>query len=361
MCISPILIKNPNKGKFVSDYLRTHTDCVSDFIYVPCGYCRECIAVKQMYFVQRARMEALNSFLFFSTLTYDNAHLPKVCTSTCFEIPYVELSHLQNLFKRLRSNNSFGRPFRYFAVSERGSENSRPHVHILWFLPKFDNEDFSDGLSLNRLLYDSIRKYWSINVGSDKCPIYEPLFTFKQRFYRGKLFSNYDTHYVVPSLTSSGYNSVAFYCCKYLFKVSPKEQRLQQALHLNLSPDEYEFIWSMVRSQAYCSKSFGLGSEYSNNLSIVQYLRSCIARSDRSLGYPQFFNPDSSQVFPLAPFYRSKGFICPASIMDTFTRDSLYADFTKNTTEVSTAVSELERVSSLVEKDLSININFLFD
>lgn len=111
----------------MSKHFKDTHDCSSEYIYVPCGYCKECIAVKQMYYVQRVRMEALHSFLYFTTLTYDNQHLPRIRVSSGYDIPYASIHHLQLLMKRLRNNNSFGRPFRYFAVRERGSERGRPH------------------------------------------------------------------------------------------------------------------------------------------------------------------------------------------------------------------------------------------
>lgn len=362
MCISPIKIRNPNRGRFVSDLLRKTTDCDSAYIKVPCGHCKQCIAVKQMYFVQRAMMENLNSFMFFSTLTYDNEHLPYLDTSTGFRYRYADFHHLQLMFKRIRAGNLFGRSFRYFAVSELGSENGRPHFHICWWLPKYDGEDLSDGYSLNKRIYDVVKNEWSINVGSDTKPVYEPLFTFHSKFYRGKLFSNYDTHFVVPSLTSSGMSSVCFYACKYLFKYSDKEEKRQQALRLNLDEDEYQVTYDLIRSRSFMSRSFGFGSSH-NRTAIVDYIKNCVSRSDRSLHYPQFFNPDTGQAFPLAPFYKNNSDLFPFWVASEFDRPSseVYNDDNKDLTECLIAESEYNRISNLVDKDLSIQFNFLFD
>lgn len=360
MCISPVRIRNPNLGRFVSSYLRRRVDCESSFINVPCGYCKQCIAVKQMYFVQRAIMEAQDSFLYFSTLTYDSSHLPVLSCSTGYSIPFADIHHLQLLFKRIRNHNLFGRPFRYFAVSERGSERGRPHFHILWFLPRYAGETFSDGLSLNSEIYDVVKSNWSVNRGSKRSPVYEPLFTYHQKFYRGKLFSNYDTHFVVPTLTSSGNSSVAFYACKYLFKNSPKEERLRSAFKLNMDKDEYLQSWDLVRSRSISSCSFGLGGSH-NRDTIKAYIKNCISLSDRSLHYPQFFNPDTNQVFPLSPFYRSRGDLFPSSIADEFLSDSPIIDDSKDFTECLIAENEFERISNIVDKDLSIQFNFLFE
>lgn len=234
------------------------------------------------------------------------------------------------------------------------------NFHVLWFLPKYEGETFSDGLSLNSKLYDVIKKNWSINVGSKRSPVYEPLFTYHQKFYRGKLFSNYDTHFVVPNLTSSGNSSVAFYACKYLFKSSPKEERLRSAFKLNMDSDEYLTSWDLVRSRSIMSTSFGLGGSHNREL-IKSYIKRCVSFSDRSLHYPQFFNPDTNQVFPLARFYKSNAELFPVSVANEFLADSVYTENTNSLTECLVAEQEFKRISNIVDKDLSIQFNFLFE
>lgn len=361
MCVSPIIIPNPNYGKHGG--LMYLYDTTSKTIRVGCGYCKQCIAAKQVQLIQRVQMEALDSHLFFTTLTYNNDFLPSIETSTGFNISYANIAHLQLLFKRLRNNNCFGRPFRYLAVSERGKENSRPHFHILWFLPRYDGETFSDGVSLNRLLYYSILDNWCLNFGSKRSPDYKPLCTFKQKYFRGKLMSNYDTHFVVPSLTSDGISSVAFYVSKYLLKSSGKEKRLQQALHLNLPSDEYDYIWNVVKSRCVRSEHFGLNlTDYSQSLHIVDYLRSCVRRSDRSLGYACYFVPDSSRTFPLAHYYKRFGFIYSLKDHMNFVMDKdPFVSFDGTYTDYIRDCESLERSINMVDNDLSLEFNFLFD
>lgn len=125
MCLSPNKIPNPYRG--YRGRLAFMHDTESQFIYVPCGVCRECIALKQMYLVQRVQMEAFDCFLFFSTLTYNDEFLPHFTCANGVRIPFADVVHLQTMFKRLRKHDSFGRPFRYLAVSERGSGKGRPH------------------------------------------------------------------------------------------------------------------------------------------------------------------------------------------------------------------------------------------
>lgn len=305
MCLSPNSIPNPNYGlkPAVGDF-NSLKDCTSKYIRVPCGYCSECIKTKQMYLVQRVQMESFDKYIFFATLTYDNKHLPSVDTSTGYNIKYADWHHLQNCFKRLRK--SFSRPFKYIAVSERGSERGRPHFHILFFVPKCKDDPVSKPYSLEFELYDKLMFNWSINVGSKWHPKYESLFTFQSKVIHGRLFKNFDCHYVTPSVDCDANSSVSFYVTKYLLKISDKESRLQQALRLNLSQDEYEDIWKIVKSRIITSKDFGLSVDSDRNPSenVIKYLRNCIDNSD---DFPKFYNPINGQSFPLARYYRGKG------------------------------------------------------
>lgn len=131
MCLSPVSIENPNYGR--KDSFAQYKDVVSRRIYVPCGHCAECIASRQLQFVQRLQMEEIANHLFFCTLTYNNDMLPVVGTSTGYNIRFADVSDVQKMFKRLRKRNAFGRPFRYFGVSELGSRRGRPHPFSYYF------------------------------------------------------------------------------------------------------------------------------------------------------------------------------------------------------------------------------------
>ena len=366
MCLTPILIKNPHLGHDKSNIYKSQAwkyDCTSQYIYVPCGHCKQCIAVKQMYFAQRVQMEARNSFLYFSTLTYDNEHLPKVTTSTGYDIPFSDYRHFNLFIKRLRNHNSFGRPFRFLACSERGSEKGRPHFHCLWFFPKYENEDYNDGLSLQKKYFDVIKDAWCVNLGSHTKPIYEPLFTYKTKFYRGKLYSNYDTHFVRPSLTSEGVSSVAFYVCKYLLKSSDKERRLQQALRLNLDESEYEAVWNLVKSRSFRSSYFGYGFGQRDYYDVCDYLHKCVLRSDVKLGYPCYFNPDSGVSFPLAPYYKTNPLIFDEFDSISFKMESpVIYDADIDYQLIKESARKFENIQLLVDsKDMQLDFNFLFD
>lgn len=317
MCLHPIQIKNPNQGlKVPAGDPRAFSDLTSAYINVPCGHCPQCIAVKQMYYVQRVQMESFTHHLFFATLTYNEESLPRMSVSTGYDIPYADVRDVQNMMKRLRASDAFGRPFSYFAVSERGSVYGRPHFHILFGIQKQQDDTFLDILNLEHIMFRAVLSEWKRNVAppvltkkgtyrqNSRSPVYRPLCDFHRKFVRGKLSATYDLHYITPSDFDSGLASVAFYVLKYMLKPSRKETRLQQALHLNLPEDEYESVWPIIRSKNF--KSLGYGS----SLFALQHVKDSVRKgieSGLNYPYPVFFNPESGQSFPLAPFYRKNG------------------------------------------------------
>lgn len=306
LCLHPDSIPNPNFGikPKVGDF-NSLKDCSSRYIRVPCGWCSECVKLKQLYLIQRCQMESMDKYMFFCTLTYDDEHLPSLVTSTGYELHFVDWKHVQNMLKRVRK--SIDRPLKYLAVTERGSKRGRPHVHILFFLSKLNSDTAFTPYSLEHTMFTLVRENWSVNVGSNRHPKYESLFTYKEIWIHGAKKTNYDLHYVVPSYNGEESSSnVSFYVTKYMLKPSNKERRLQQALHLNLSDVEYHDVWNLVKSRCICSKGFGLCLDSEGNISdlVLTHLRKGIEVSE---DFPKFFNPSTGQSFPLSKYYRSKG------------------------------------------------------
>lgn len=191
--------------------------------------------------------------------------------------PYADIHHIQLLLKNLRDNNPCdGRNLRYVAVSELGKTNGRPHFHILFLVEKRPDDEailpavYLKGLparkgvkpevytKLESALYHAVFKYWAINVGTRKNPVYEPLFKYRKRYYGGKVYTNFDLHYVNPDLTTEGVSNVAYYVTKYIMKGSEKEARRQQFLRLNLSEEDYNLAWKTIRCRCLMSKGLGL-------------------------------------------------------------------------------------------------------
>lgn len=301
MCLQPYAKKNPNYGlsKVGLNYLK---DCENQYISIPCGHCPECIANKQMQIIQRCELEARNSYVYFGTLTYDNAHLPSVTTSSGFDIRFADYHDIQNMFKHLRT--ALDRPFRYLAVSELGTRRGRPHFHFLLFLPKSDNDTPLTSLKYERFLFDWCKSHFARNIGTRKNPVYEPLFTYVRKFVYGKLRTNYDLHFVT-SRNSKSSEEVAWYCVKYMFKPSDRSTRLQQALKLNLDEDEYSAVWNLVRPRYVTSRFFGLQSrrvgvrDYVHNKDIISKLRHDIVTTPSESPFP-YYRRDDGSTWPLA-------------------------------------------------------------
>lgn len=328
MCKKPIYIPNKNVGsKLPYSYLK---DTEHDYLAVPCGHCEECIAIMQMYLVQRMQMESKLNHMFMCTLTYKDSMIPKLPLGD-YDIRYASVADFQRYVKRLRKDNVFPRPFRYLAVSERGSLHSRPHFHIIWLLPKYDFDTYSDCLDLQEQLYPICFNYWSRNYGSKRVPIYKSLSDLVVSRQAGRIRSTYDLHYVNPPKTLHGISDVAFYVTKYVLKRSPEsnEEKLRSALKLNY-PDCFPFFWKIVRSRLFLSRDFG---GYKQPL-VRDYIRKCIDDSDKRLGYPQYFD-ENGNSFPLSPFYWKQptrilsrsSFGDPLEVLDPIYTDSDAHDF----------------------------------
>lgn len=147
-------------------------------------------------------------------------------------------------------------------------------------------------------LYQLFFHEWKRNYGSNRVPIWKPLFTFAQKWRHGKLYRNYDLHYVVPYSSEHGSDDVAFYCSKYLLKPVERENRLRFALKSNLSVEDFKATWQIVRSRFFCSKGFGAASDFEKD-----FISLCIDNSCRDSDGLKYYASDGSTQ-PLARYYR---------------------------------------------------------
>lgn len=299
MCISPVKVPNPvYHARYVSDFYRKTHDTQSLYIQVPCRQCDECISSMQSNIVTRCKIEGLDNHIFYATLTYDQKHLPHFLTSSGYNIPYADINHLQTVFKYLRKHNLFDRPFRYFGVSERGSQRGRPHFHVMFFLPKLKSDNRFVIDTLENKLYWSLRNNWRINIGSCFKPVWEPLFTYAEKYVSGILYRNYDLHYVDPNTTTDGSADVAFYISKYMLKPNDKERKLYHAFRLNLEESEFIRSWNIVRSKSFASVNLGFNTD----------IEKCKVLSDIESSYrnpegPVIYDPHSGKPIPLPCYY----------------------------------------------------------
>lgn len=198
------------------------------------------------------------------------------------EMPFADIHHIQLMMKNLRDNNPCdGRELRYLAVSELGKANGRPHFHVLFLVEKRDSDyEWFNGVhrvkpsvsyNLERSLWKAVFKYWSINVGTRKNPVYEPLFTYRKRFLGSRVYTNFDLHYVDPRKTTSGTANVAYYVTKYIMKGSDRERRRQQFLRLNLTDIQYQAAWNTIKCRVLMSKGLGLDGRFYTTEKVVHY------------------------------------------------------------------------------------------
>lgn len=298
MCISPIKIRNPNYG-CTAPLVQKTTDTVSRYIKVPCNSCCECLAKRQAQFVQRCRLESLTHHLFFATLTYQDQYLPYIDTSTGYRIKYADIHDVQCAIKRIRKANSFGRPFMYFAVSERGGERGRPHFHILFFIDKEPKDDFFTCMALERKCSKVLFKEWRRNIGTTFRPVWVPLSKYVTKYQFGRITSTYDFHFVNPSTTIEGVSNVAYYVSKYMLKPSDRERKLHSALRFNLDPDEYDSVWNLVKSKCFKSLNFGCSSSVQ-----VANVKAAISQTRSSSDGFRIVNPINGFPEPLSKYYR---------------------------------------------------------
>lgn len=300
MCLSPVMIDNPNRHYTKNPY-SIYYDTSSQKMAVPCGRCPVCIALRQNYLVQRVQMECIDNLLFFGTLTYNQETLPSV-TVNGYDIKYADIRHFQDMMRYVRKHTNLH--FRYMAVSEFGGRRHRPHFHFLLFLPKstlnkpYNQIDLVDLKSLQLYLHDIFLKYWRHNVGSRKFPIWVQNCTYTTRGVK----RNYDLDFV--DTVTSNPDDVTFYVSKYVCKFDKYVDNLKSALFFNLPEAEFKETWNLVKPRFLYSKGFG--NPHSKN--VEKYIKDCVQRGidNTDFPYPCYYSPTTGASFPLSPYYRKR-------------------------------------------------------
>lgn len=316
MCISPILIKNPNYGHTVKNsydvdcYMKNTT---TQYIEIACGHCPECMILKQTYIRQRSTLMSRTHDIYFATLTYSPDMLPTMEVNG-FKHAYADIRDFQNMVKYMRKIDFFGSPFKYIAVTEYGGKKHRPHFHVLFFVKKSDKkEDEFDIWNKTQFYYWALLKLWRRNVSTDinttagakkrvrvntRNAVYKPLCRYVKDC-RGR--STYDFHQVIPRRTKNGVADVCTYVTKYVLKFDKWIVRKQQALHQNLESDEYKRVWNIIKPRILISKHFGDNDEFTDI--VRRGIEYSISIGDKCF---RFIDPTNGKVMPLAPYLRRK-------------------------------------------------------
>lgn len=358
MCDSPNLIKNPFYGleKVGINFLR---DTTSAYIPVPCGHCATCIALRQSYFVQRCQCEQFDNYLFMGTLTYQQSMIP-IIEVNGRKLKYPDWSHVQKMIKRIRQNYDL-LSFRVYFVSEYGSEKHRPHFHFILSYPKTEKDERLqryEAMNLEKKFFDLFLKEWRVNVGSRRNPLYKPLCRYVVKNGR----STYDLHYIDPSLTDAGEADVSFYVTKYILKSDKWLDRLKSALKLNLSPDEFEKVWKLLKPKCCPSKCWGNPDSENTKRHIRKGIE--LAKESQS-EFPFFINPVSGQTFPLSPFYQKRFYTLQDKFHFFYNSDSSYVDGThdseiRNMTQVNLKENRLQIIRDKLDYD-SNSYDYIYD
>ena len=347
MCLCPVIIPNPYLGgRYVrtgrsveraSDRLRS----ASSTIEVPCGKCSECLSRRYTDLLQRVYVESLTSYVFMVSLTYAPRCVPTLnlstiisssrrspghrpcCLSSILPIYYADYSHIQSLMKRLRNDLLFSdREFRYFAVSEYGSERMRPHFHLLFFVSRLDGDDPLYGSVLEKSLIPLFKTYFSRNVGTRKSPVYEPYFDDVSRIIDGKEHSTFDLHLVRPRDAKGEFidgdaSSSSATVCSYLLSYVNKTSRFESYVYSNykrlrnrLDPDVADRFRSILQCRCKYSHHLGFGFDTSTGKRVVPVLpdvqRLTLAAATRFefiLSLPDSFDTFVSEYPDLAAEY----------------------------------------------------------
>lgn len=276
MCLSPNKLPNPwfcpfplgHKLRF--DFEKRFPlwflhDTTSAYMIIPCGRCSECLQFKQMEYIQRTYELSKFCHVLYGTLTYADWAIPTLDVNG-FKIKFAFKDDFQNFIKRLRKYKVIPQ-FRYLAVSEFGSQSNkhkyktgyhyRPHFHFLFFIPKDNSDKFGlKGFEYAQKVLSFIPSKigWCRNISDNFNPLYVP----NSRFIRYQNSYTYDCQYV------QDIKRVSFYVTKYILKYSEYVNRLQSALRLNTSEEEYYKIWSIVRPKLFTSNGLGY-IEYKNS------------------------------------------------------------------------------------------------
>lgn len=329
MCLTPLILRNPYSQKsrvFSSDpsqswsneqFAKTHyKDYIHKYMYVPCGKCPACVANKESAIIQRVEMHCQFHHAFMVTLTYNQEMLPHLITSTGRDIVYASYKDVQDMFRRIRTQNLFERPFSYMVVSELGSKKGRPHFHMIFFCRKYDTDNYNTIKSLENQLWHLFFEQWKRRVGgSDKFPVFAPLYTYKVKYKNGKRISNFDCHYIDDNTAkNNGKSDVVFYVLKYLYKRSDREIWLRGRLFDELTYDEFCDTWKLVRTSWRASKGIGLPvindksddfdltyREFVDN-KIKSFIK--LSRLDQSCKYPLFYS-SYGKTYPLSKIYKN--------------------------------------------------------
>lgn len=298
MCTKPIRIRVDKQTRYASEFgniveLPAFLSPQEPYIEVGCGKCAECRGKYFNSLLQRSLVENLSSYMYFVTLTYNNEHIPSLKLPTGEVIYYSNYEHIKSMFKRFRHSKHLDRDFRYICVNEYGDTNHRPHFHLLIFVAKKLSDDKYTPYTIEKILFDNLRVYYSENIGTRKNPKYVPLFTYKRRVTQHGIKTNYFVKYVHPedntpqldNPLNETYVKTIRYIIGYVNQGSSFDSKVRTFLDKQTDPILTKKLTNILRSKVYTSKGFGCG--YNNGIA-VYYDKISVRASLDTLNFSQF-------------------------------------------------------------------------
>ena len=296
MCLKPITIRNPTKLLYKQGGQK--------LIYkVPCGQCAECVSQKRNEWLFRSYQQAKNTlqnggYLYFDTLTYDNANLPHISDYIdCEEYNIRDFStfnheHFKLFLKRLRRKLEYhynNNEFKYFLTSEYGTDDRfthRPHYHIIFYVTN----------GIHPLTFSKyVSQCWTYGR-TDGLPYKTPRYVAEHIYGYNVGFGDNGT---IPATLA-----VSKYVSKYITKHSKFVKELEKRMYkLKCKIEDDEKLKELKRSIDMFhrqSQEFGIGYLYAMNDREID----CLYRG-------QVIMEDSKQVvktYPLPLYYKRKLF-----------------------------------------------------
>ena len=107
-------------------------------MYVPCGWCKNCLMQRKSEWAMRMQHELLYwTNAAFVTLTYDDDHLPMSEINKLW--PTLKKEHIQKYIKRIRKE-IYPKKIKYYMCGEYGPQTQRPHYHGILYGLDFLND-----------------------------------------------------------------------------------------------------------------------------------------------------------------------------------------------------------------------------
>lgn len=267
MCLQPLTIRNPTKRI----YKRGGQPLL---LKVPCNKCAECLSTKRSEWAFRSQQEvkrtlALGGYVYYDTLTYAPAHLPRISdfvdirkygikNFSCFNHVHFKL-FLKLLRRQLHAKYGVKKDaFRYFLTSEYGMDDRfthRPHYHILFYV--------TCGIhpyTFSRL----VAKCWRYGR-TDGLPYKTKKYVSDNIFGVNVGFGNNNTFDVVERVCS--------YISAYISKNSTFEDKLQKRINvLRWKIDDKEYVNKLQRNiDMFHRQSHGYGDYYLSHLGDIEH------------------------------------------------------------------------------------------